>query len=158
MQTKEEYFELIRSWGYDWPGPEGSPVEWAREAWDLEEVQESQVYSLAREVSKGGSLACTPEFLALCSAILTDLQVRRLYLQIRARSPHREEEFRPEFLAAFAQHSHAIPSALTRDDITARLGMTAEEAARYWQEVDHPPWLNQPNTSQPIESDDDIPF
>jgi hypothetical protein len=162
MHSKDEYLALVRKspWGgLGFRANPPVPVEWVREAWELPEIQGNVIPGgIVREVSKTGSLCLDPGYLASLSATLTTAQVAQLYLTIRESCATREEEFRPEFLAAFARHAHAIPPALTRDEITARLGMTAEEAVRYWQEVDHPPWLNQPATSQPIESDDDIPF
>ncbi|WP_439622276.1 hypothetical protein [Gemmata sp.] len=158
MQTKGEYLALVRTrpWGFSTSMSLGLPAEWVREAWDLPEVQGEVIPGgILRDVSKTGSLCQRGDYLSWLSETLSAAQVVRLYLDIRAACATREEEFRPEFLAAFAQHADAIPPPLSRGEVAEILGLTAEEAEAYWREVDTPRTLQ---LGPGIESDEDIPF
>src|SRR5688500_15823760 len=152
--TKDEYVALILSWPLGWPGPPDVPIDWAREVWELPEVYENVSYSIARDVGKTGSLCRTAEYLGWLADTLTGEQVVRLYLDIRDKHGCvlREEEFRPEFLAAFARHAHAIPPALTEGEVAARLGMTVEEM------VTENERMHAESVSPPPCDTDDIPF
>jgi hypothetical protein len=136
--TKEEYLRRMKvnAWhfpyvaGGAWERPPGleddpyaelpeepsPPAEWVAEAWELEEVQENLVGSLARDVDKGLPLSCD-RFLELLSAVLTTDQVVAFFHRIRNGSPHRESEFRPAFERAFARHAAALPPPLTREEV-----------------------------------------
>ncbi len=147
--TKEEYFAELRKWYfYGFPVNE-LPCEWITEAWELPEVQDWLASDgFVRNVSKTGSLCYTRDYLAKLSACLSTEQVRKLYLVIRDACPTREEEFRPEFLVGFARHADAIPPALTREELAALLGFTAQQAEEYFRVVDAhgalppPRWLD----------------
>jgi hypothetical protein len=131
--TKAEYPERIQKnpWTileverFDSP-----PAEWVSEAWELEKIQGSIAYDMARDVSKNGEIFCGPEFLASLSEALTTDQVVRLFLKIREWSPHREPEFRPQFEQGFARHASALPPPLTPKEAAEALGL--DEMAEDW--------------------------
>lgn len=97
------------------------PQEWVRDAWDTKSVQESIASHMARDVSKNGEILDRPEFLEWLSAALSTEQVVRLFHLIRAWSPDRESEFRPQFEQRFARHADALPPPLTRQGVVAAL-------------------------------------
>jgi hypothetical protein len=141
--TREEYLRRLRvnAWHFPYlagsgcerpPGQEDAPfaeypevalppAEWIAEAWELEEVQESLVGSMARDVDKGLPLSGYG-FLEMLSEALTTDQVVAFFHRIRDGSPHRESEFRPAFESAFARHAAALPPPLTREEVIEALG------------------------------------
>jgi hypothetical protein len=124
--TKAEYFERIQKNPWTFPGVEGfdaPPAEWVSEAWELETIQGSIAYDMARDVSKNGEIFCGPEYLGSLSEALTTDQVVRLFLKIREWSPHREREFRPQFEQGFARHASALPPPLTPREAAEALGL-----------------------------------
>jgi hypothetical protein len=117
-------------WGF--PAVDGCPnppPEWVIAAWDINAVQTAVADDLARDVSKNGELLSGQGFLARLSLALSTEQVVRLFRYIRDRSPHRESEFRPQFEAAFAAHSSALPQPQTRDQVMAALGVVGFDEA-----------------------------
>jgi hypothetical protein len=153
--TKDEYLRRLKvnAWrfpdlvGSPWERPPGQgddpfaehpeetlpPAEWVAEAWESEEVQESVVGSLARDVGKGLPLSCAG-FLELLSAVLTTNQVVAFFHRIRNESPHRESEFRPAFERAFARHAAALPPLLTREEVIEALGFDPGEGEEFRDE------------------------
>jgi hypothetical protein len=114
--TKEQYLNALRRnpWTFPYVGSEMGvpPADWVADAWDLPAVLASVFDGgIRRDYLKGLGLCCTREFLAVLSASLRTEQVVRLYEDIRDAQPEREPEFRADFLAAFAAHAHALPSA-----------------------------------------------
>jgi RNAse (barnase) inhibitor barstar len=110
--TKEEYFALICADPWHFPNVEGHPpppAEWAREAWELEKIQNNVVYDMAREVSKTGVIGYGARLVSIAEVLTSD-QVLRLFSTIRNCSPHRESEFRTEFEAGFPEHAPFLPS------------------------------------------------
>lgn len=121
---RAEYLEAVQENPWTFPAVEGCsdpPPEWVAAAWDTEVVQESIASDMAREVSKNGTMFCGDAFLEGLSAALSTEQVVRLFRRIRDESPHRESEFRPEFVAGFAAHAAALPPPLTRDEVLSAL-------------------------------------
>lgn len=144
--TKDEYFTELRKWYFcGFPVDDDLPCEWITEAWELPEVQNWIAGDgFARNVSKTGSLCYERSYLARLSACLSNDQVRRLYLAIRESCSTREAEFRPEFLSAFAEHAHAIPPALSDEEVAAQCGFASVEEMnahdeRLWAESVPPP-------------------
>jgi hypothetical protein len=153
--TKDEYFAAVRAW--PWGFSLDVPAEWIAEAWDFPEVQGNLVAGgFVRDVSKTGSLCHSQEYLESLADCLSTDQVRTFYLTIRDACATREEEFRPEFLIGFARHAHAIPPALTRDELAALLGFTPAEAKEYFRVVDAHGALPPPCGLG--DGGDDIPF
>jgi len=130
---RSEYLAAIRLDPSVFPAVDGCPdppPDWVAAAWETPAVQDAIVGSIARDVSKCGELsfACTDEFIARLAATLTTEQVVRFYHALRDESPHREAEFRTEFLAGFARHAAALPPALTWRALVAAIGDDATAA------------------------------
>jgi hypothetical protein len=121
---RADYLEAVQENPWTFPAVGGCPdprPDWIAAAWDTEAVQRSIAYDMARDVSKNGELFCGQEFLEGLSAVLSTEQVVRLFHTIRDGSPHREEEFRPQFERGFARHAAALPPPLTRQEVVAAL-------------------------------------
>src|SRR3712207_3171364 len=102
---RAQYIEAVADFPWKFPevaGCDDPPADWAAAAWEAEAVQGTIVEEMRRYVSKVGSLMRDRAHLAKMSAVLSTEQVVRLFEYIRADSPHRESEFRPEFERGFA--------------------------------------------------------
>jgi hypothetical protein len=131
--TKAEFLASVREWPWGFPGPEERfPPDWISEAWEIPEVQSEFVGNgFVRDVSKTGCIWHTDEFMRMLAESLTTAQVVRFYTDIRDANTTRESEFRPQFLAWFSRHAHAIPPALTESELAASIGVTVEEMVAY---------------------------
>lgn len=84
------------------------PVEWVREAWELEEVQGTWVWEIARDIGKSGSYSyLTGQWAPGLSRILTTNQVIRFFQELRHQRG--EMEYRLEFELSFPEHAPFLP-------------------------------------------------
>jgi hypothetical protein len=130
--TKSQYIESLAASPWRFPEASGiadAPSDWAAAAWDVDAVRSPFVHELTRSVSKVGELGLDEKQLAKMSAVLRTDQVVALYEALTNDSPHRESEFRGDFIRLFAQHASRLPRELTRDQIIAKLGVDEATAA-----------------------------
>lgn len=89
------------------------PIQWAREAWELEEVQGTWVWEAAREVGKSGTFTdLTGQWAPGLSGILTTNQVIRFFQELRHQRG--EMEYRLEFELSFPEHAPFLPEPYER--------------------------------------------
>lgn len=90
-----------------------TPPEWMTAAWEIERVREELSSEMARTVSEHGEITYEEEYLQYFSRSLPIFRQLELFLYIRNRNPHREDEFRPGFEKAFATCIMHLPPPLT---------------------------------------------
>jgi hypothetical protein len=135
--TKPQYIESLVAFPWRFPAAEDFvdvPSEWAAEAWDVEAVRSPLVHELRRDVSKSGKLCLREKQLEKMSELLRTDQAIALYKALRNDSPHRESEFRSDFLRLFEKHASQLPPELTRDQIIAMLGVDDATATELFGE------------------------
>jgi hypothetical protein len=119
---REEYLRKISPTTF--PAVEGCshpPGEWIADAWDSEVIQRTLAWDFAKDVSQDGTIGYDTSYLARLSVLLRTEQVVRLYLTIREESPHREAEFRSQFVEVFSEHASALPPPLMRTEVLTAL-------------------------------------
>lgn len=123
IETRADYLAGIRHEAWAFPYCRGfvPPVEWAREAWELYEVQRFLVPDIQWFLGRPGTLEAARKRLEATSRFLSTEQVVRLFLETRKAFSHQEWRFRGRFEAAFAEHVEFLPSELTRDEIIEAL-------------------------------------
>jgi len=130
--TKPQYIEALVAVPWRFPAADGIdevPPDWASAAWDVKAVRTPILDELRSSVSKLGELCLEDNQLRKMSAVLRTDQVVSLYESLTNDSPHRESEFRNEFVTAFSQHASHLPAELTREQIIERLGVDEATAA-----------------------------
>jgi hypothetical protein len=130
--TKSQYIESLTASPWRFPEADGIadvPSDWAAAAWDVDAVRSPLIDELQRGVSKLGALWLDEKQLAKMSEVLRTGQVVALYEALTNDSPHRESEFRGDFVRLFAKHASQLPPELTRDQIIERLGVDEATAA-----------------------------
>ena len=156
--TREQYIDAVARSPWAFPavdGLESPPAEWAAAAWETQAVQRTLVEEMRRDVSKVGSVMRDTASLARISDVLKAGQVVRLFEFIRADSPHREVEFRPQFERAFARHAASLPPPLTRAQIMEMLQIDEDEARLLLDGEGYPQWDEK---DAPEFTGDDIPM
>jgi hypothetical protein len=114
--TREEFFARPNYWYYLGGAP--IPDQWIAEAWeDLAEFRDNVTYEFEREASKVGELDAIQSSLEFLDRILPLHRMVEIYKKVRARSPHRETEFRPTFERVFGERMSAFPTALPREKV-----------------------------------------
>ncbi|MDY3554541.1 hypothetical protein R5W24_003665 [Gemmata sp. JC717] len=109
--TREEFFARPNYWYYLGGAP--IPDEWIVAAWEqLPEFRDNVTYEFVREASKNGDLYCVQSSLEFLAGILPLTRMVEVYEQVRARSPHRESEFRPAFERVFGEKMETFPAPL----------------------------------------------
>lgn len=83
--------------------------EWIKAAWNSPEIQREAVFSLARSVSKTGSLKIAADWLNLLAPALSAQQAVDLYRRVRDETERSESEWRGEFEAAFPESVPLLP-------------------------------------------------
>jgi hypothetical protein len=95
------------------PVPDG----WIAEAWEtIAEFRDNISYEFEREASKLGDLDGCRSHLEFLDRILPLHRMVELYERVRARSPHREQEFRPTFERVFGDRMSAFPEPLSPNE------------------------------------------
>jgi hypothetical protein len=118
--TRDEFFAQPNHWYYLGGAP--IPDEWIAEAWEQSpEFRENVSYEFEREASKVGDLGAVRTSLEKLARILPLHRMVEIYEKVRARSPHREAEFRPTFKRVFGKRMSAFPAPLAREDAIAAL-------------------------------------
>jgi hypothetical protein len=155
---RARYIDAITDSPWAFPAVDGldsPPSEWAAAAWETAAVQDTVAEEMRRDVSKVGSVMRDTSSLARISDVLRTEQVVRLFEAIRADSPHREAEFRPQFERAFARHAASLPPPLTRAQIMEILQLDEEEARQLLDGDGDAQWDEK---NPPEFTGDDIPM
>jgi hypothetical protein len=109
--TRDEFFAQPNHWYY--LGGEPIADEWIAAAWEeLPEFRDNVTYEFVREASKIGDLGAIQSSLEFLAGILPLARMVEIYERVRARSPHRESEFRPTFERVFGERMGAFPAPL----------------------------------------------
>ncbi len=109
--TREDFFADPNYWYYCG----GHPVsdEWIAEAWEqIPAFRDNVTYEFVREASKNGDIDMLVSSLEFLDRILPLHRMVEVYERVRARSPHREPEFRPTFERVFGERMSAFPVSL----------------------------------------------
>jgi hypothetical protein len=118
--TREEFFAEPNYWYYLGGAP--IPDEWITEAWEqLPEFRDNISYEFEREASKVGDLDAIQSSLEFLDRILPLHRMVEIYEKVRARSPHRESEFRPTFERVFGERMSAFPTPSPREEVVDAL-------------------------------------
>ena len=111
--TREEFFSRPSYWYYLGGAP--IPDEWIGSAWEqVQEFRENVTYEFAREASKVGDISGLEPSLCSLARVLPLHRMVEVYERVRARSPHREPEFRPTFERVFGEQMSTFPIPLSR--------------------------------------------
>jgi hypothetical protein len=118
--TREEFFARPNYWYYLGGAP--IPDQWIAEAWEqLPEFRDNISHEFEQEASKVGELDAVQSSLEFLDRILPLHRMVEIYEKVRARSPHRETEFRPTFERVFGERMSAFPTPLPREDVVETL-------------------------------------
>jgi hypothetical protein len=151
--TKEEFFARPNYWYYLGGAP--IPDQWIAEAWEqLPEFRENLTYEFEREASKVGDLNAIQSSLEFLDRVLPLGRMVEIYDKVRARSPHREAEFRPTFQRVFAERMSAFPASLSREDVIGALTADGCDQATALELLGE----SRSESARPSRSEEDIPF
>jgi hypothetical protein len=113
--TRDDFFAHPSYWYY--LGGQPIPDGWIADAWEeLTEFRNNITYEFVREASKVGDLDAVQSSLEFLDRILPLRRMVEIYERVRARSPHREAEFRPTFVRVFGERMTAFPAPLPETD------------------------------------------
>lgn len=105
--TREEFLlDPVKAY---WTEDVTVPLEWIRAAWAIQPFRDNATYEIVRSVRKNGDFFIVPHWMATLPAILSSGEILELYLAIRIGSHRLEDEWREEFVAAFAAHADHLP-------------------------------------------------
>jgi hypothetical protein len=107
--TRDEFLKRIEESPHGSLQLDETPPEWMATAWEIKRVREELCREMARTVSKLGGLFYTDDYLHYLSRSLPIARQVELFLYIRDRNPHREDEFRSGFERAFPESVPHLP-------------------------------------------------
>jgi len=151
--SREEFFARPNYWYYLGGAP--IPDQWIAEAWEqLPEFRDNVTYEFEREASKVGGLDAIQSSLEFLDRVLPLHWMVEIYEKVRARSPHREVEFRPTFERVFGERMSSFPASLSREKVLGALAAFGFDEATALELMGE----KQSENTVPSYSGEEIPF